>query len=154
MKQGNGFFPPRRWTDLRWTNELYTGTCGSCHLWMIEVEAYKNIVAPPEWVLEDSLRAAHAQEIRIVPCLLVKQTNRQKNASIQAWHAMTLTTGWPHCPRRGPGRCWSRRSSTWAACWDRSPGRRGSAPAPTRSIWFYRIEEKRLITVVVVSRAL
>jgi hypothetical protein len=36
----------------------------------------------------------------IVPCLLVKQTKK----CIQAWRAMTLTIGWPHCPRRGLAR--------------------------------------------------
>jgi hypothetical protein len=55
--------------------------------WMVEVQTYKDVVAPPEWVLEDGLRAAaHAQEKGSF-----SKANRKE--CVQAWRAMTLTTG-------------------------------------------------------------
>ena len=110
--------------------------------WMIKVETYKDDVAPPGWVLEDSLRVARWQHMSMrndhsmFPC----KTNKKMHSSLachDTYYRMTSLSS------SGPGWSWSHPSSTLAACWDRSPGWRGSTPTPTRSVWFYNTEWRK-----------
>ena len=50
--------------------------------WMIKVETYKDDVAPPGWVLEDSLRVARWQHMpkRKDRSMFASKTNKKKNA--------------------------------------------------------------------------
>jgi hypothetical protein len=65
--------------------------------WMIEVQTYKDVVAPPEWVLEDGLRAAaHAQEKGSF-----SKANRKE--CVQAWRAKCHDTYYRMTSLSSPG---------------------------------------------------